>query len=73
MNFIKGFFEEEPGISSSVRLIFIIGSLFNMALTAYLASTGKYDLIALGAFFGVLETIFTGLKLGSRTIENKNV
>lgn len=72
MKFLCNFFEESPGISSSSRLVFILGTFFNMALTAYLAHTGKYDLISLATFCASIEAVFAGQKIWNKTIEEKN-
>ena len=71
LKFIAGFFEEEPGVSSSKRLIFILGSLFNMFLCFKLALMGKYTLIELSSFIGIIQAVFSGTYLIGRSQESK--
>jgi hypothetical protein len=65
-----GFLKEATGGFSSARLIFIIGSIWNMILTTYLAIQGV-DVPVLIAFFSAVEGVWVGLKLGQKPMEQK--
>jgi hypothetical protein len=64
------FFKEANGNDSSARLIFIIGSLWNMAVSTYLLVIGTTPAIVL-AFFSGVEAVLIGLKLGQKPMESK--
>jgi hypothetical protein len=61
---------EPNGEFSSARLIFIIGSIWTMLMTTYLAWQGATHL-ELVAFFGPVEAVWVGLKLGQKPMEQK--
>jgi len=69
--YLFSFFNEEPGVGSSKRLIFIGGSIFNMVLCFKLALLGKYTLIELSSFVGIIQTVFSGTYLIGRSQEDK--
>lgn len=64
-----GFLREVGGGYSSTRLVFIIGSIWNMALCSYLAFNGA-DIPGLIALFSAIEGVLIGLKLGQKPMEN---
>jgi len=66
----KGFLTGSDGGFSSTRLIFVIGSVWNMALCTYLVFDG-IEAGALVATFSALEGVFVGLKLGQKPMEGK--
>ena len=65
-----GFFEEEEGVKSSTRLIFIIGSFWAMLLCSYLAWRGVEWPGILALFSGLAGTL-GGIKLGQTSMEKK--
>lgn len=65
-----GFFEESPGIKSSNRLIFVIGSMWNMLLCSYLAYRSIDPLVILSTYSGI-QAVLIGLKLGQKAMESK--
>lgn len=65
-----GFLKEEGGNFSSTRLVFAIGSVWNMALCTYLV-IGGIEAGALVATFSALQGVFVGLKLGQKPMESK--
>jgi len=65
-----GFLTEASGGKSSARLIFIIGSIWTMLLTSYLALHGTESGILI-AVFGSLQGTYIGLKLGQKPMEQK--
>ena len=66
-----GFLKDDNGAFSSTRLIFAIGSIWNMALCTYLVLQGA-EAGALVATFSALQGVFVGLKLGQKPMEKKN-
>ena len=66
------FFTDENGGFSSTRLIFVLGSVWNMALCTYLVFDG-IEAGALVATFSALEGVFVGLKLGQKPMERKEL
>lgn len=65
------FFKERNGQSSSTRLIFFIGMLYSMlvsALFTYLFNWGAGEYIAV---FSAVSGVFVGLKLGQKPMEGK--
>jgi len=70
MNTNVGFLREESGGFSSTRLIFVIGSIWNMAICSFLVLDG-IESGALVATFSAIEGVFVGLKLGQKPMENK--
>jgi len=66
-----GFLREASGGLSSTRLIFMVGSIWNMALCSYLVLTG-IEAGALVATFAALQGVFVGLKLGQKPMENNS-
>lgn len=65
-----GFLKEEGGTFSSTRLVFVIGSVWNMGLCTYLVLNG-IEAGALVATFSALQGVFVGLKLGQKPMEGK--
>jgi hypothetical protein len=64
------FLEGADGGKSSTRLIFVVGSVWNMVLCSYLVFDG-IEAGALVATFSAIEGVFVGLKLGQKPMENK--
>lgn len=71
MNVEVGFLKGADGGYSSTRLIFVIGSLWNMGLCSYLVIFGDIGAGALVATFSAIEGVWVGLKLGQKPMENK--
>jgi len=71
MNNQKRFLTGNDGGFSSTRLIFVIGSAWNMALCTYLVFTG-IEAGALVATFSALQGVFVGLKLGQKPMEKND-
>jgi hypothetical protein len=65
-----GFLRGGDGMNSSTRLIFVVGSVWNMLLCSYLVIDG-IEAGALVATFSAIEGVFVGLKLGQKPMENK--
>jgi hypothetical protein len=65
-----GFLKEATGGYSSNRLIFIIGSLWTMAITTFLV-TSDVETTTVIAFFAAVEGVWVGLKLGQKQMEQK--
>jgi len=65
-----GFLDEPAAGRSTARLIFVIGSVWAMVLTSYLALTGTEPGILI-AVFGSLQGTYIGLKLGQKPMEQK--
>lgn len=65
-----GFLKEASGGHSSARLIFIIGSIWTMLITSYLAIK-DVDIPVLIAFFTAVEGVWVALKLGQKPMEQK--
>ena len=70
MNINSGYLKEADGRFSSTRLVFVIGSVWNMALCTYLVFNG-IEAGALVATFSALQGVFVGLKLGQKPMEGK--
>ncbi len=66
----SGYLKEIDGRFSSTRLIFVIGSAWNMALCSYLVFKG-IEAGALVATFSAIEGVLVGLKLGQKPMEGK--
>jgi hypothetical protein len=64
-----GFLREVGGGYSSTRLIFVIGSIWAMGLTTYMAIK-EASVPSLIALFSALEGVWVGLKLGQKPMEN---
>ena len=62
------FFQDEHGNFSSVRLIFLLATFWNMAITTYLIFGPGVVLEAI-SFFSAIEGILLGLKLGQKPME----
>jgi hypothetical protein len=71
MNMNVGFLKGADGGYSSTRLIFVIGSVWNMGLCTYLVIAGEISPGALVATFSAIEGVWVGLKLGQKPMENK--
>ena len=72
-----GYLEETPGQKSVNRLVFLIGFIWLMLLTAFIVYLKAFQKLEvtwteLSLFFGGTATIFSGLKLGSKALENKS-
>ena len=65
-----GFLSSSDGGRSSTRLVFVVGSGWNMALCSFMAiqGTGEAGLIAL---FSAIQGVLIGLKLGQKPMEGK--
>ena len=61
---------EDSGKRSMTRVVFLIGSIWAMVLTSYLAVTGTEPGILI-AVFGSLQGTYVGLKLGQKPMEEK--
>jgi hypothetical protein len=66
-----GFLEEAEGRKSAVRLIFVYGSFWNMALCSYLVLNGA-ESGAIIATFTAIEASLGFAKLGQKHMENQN-
>lgn len=66
-----GFLKGADGGYSSTRLIFVIGSVWNMGLCSYLVIFGDIGAGALVATFSAIEGVWVGLKLGQKPMEEK--
>jgi hypothetical protein len=64
-----GFLNENNGQRSMTRVVFLVGSVWAMALTTFLAVTGTEPGILI-AVFGSLQGTYVGLKLGQKPMEN---
>lgn len=67
-----GYTETTPGNKSATRLIFLIGSLWNMVMSSYLVFT-KVDPAMCLAFFSGIQAVLIGLKLGQKPLENAKI
>jgi hypothetical protein len=65
-----GFLKEEGGGYSSARLVFVIGSVWIMALCSYMAIKGA-DIPGLIALYSAIQGVLIGLKLGQKPMEEK--
>jgi ABC-type bacteriocin/lantibiotic exporter with double-glycine peptidase domain len=66
-----GYLKEDNGVSSTTRLIFVIGSLWVMAICSYLVVFGEITPGGLVATYGSLQGVLIGLKLGQKPMEQK--
>jgi len=66
-----GYLKEDNGRDSSTRLIFVIGSIWVMAICSYLVIANEISTGALMATFGSLMGVLIGLKLGQKPMEQK--
>ena len=66
-----GFFHEKQGVRSVSRLIFFIGSLWNMTMSTILILSSDVAPAAVLAFFSGVEGVLVGLKLGQKPMEGK--
>lgn len=66
-----GFFQESEGVNSGARLIFIIGSFWNIAMSTYFALSGV-DPPGVLAFFAGIETSLGAIKVSQKYLEKKN-
>ena len=65
-----GYLTEKNGQYSATRLIFIIGSIWNMVLCSFLVFQ-EIEPSSLIAVFATIEAVFVGLKLGQKPMEQK--
>ena len=65
------FLKDDKGNDSATRLIFVIGSFWNMSMTTYLMVTKAAGAGELIAFFTAIQAVLIGLKLGQKPMENK--
>lgn len=65
------FWEEEAGHQSSTRLIFLIGSVWLMGLTTYMATKPDASALELGGFFTGVFVVLAGSKLVQKAQEAK--
>lgn len=65
---MRAFLKEKNGSDSSARLIFTIGSIWNMLLTTYLVLK-NIDVPIILAYFTGVEAVLIGLKLGQKPME----
>lgn len=67
-----GFFQEKQNHNSAARLIFIIGSLWNMAMVSAMAfGLEDVNITGLTVFFTTIETALLAIKLGQKSLEVK--
>lgn len=66
-----GFLTEPSGTNSAARLIFVIGSIWTMLLCTYFAVFTDITSTALVIMFSAMETVWVGLKLGQKPMEQK--
>lgn len=66
-----GYFEEAPGVKSSTRLIFVLGSLAVLAMAGLYVwrGTSPFDV---GTFLGLAMAAIGGTKVAGAWQENKN-
>ena len=62
------YLRDENGRLSSTRLIFLIGSFWNMAMTSILA-LNNVEVASLIAFYSAVQGVLIGLKLGQKPME----
>lgn len=67
---MKDFFKDKSGQLSSTRLIFIIGSFWNLVISTVLILTGKEPVTVL-AFFSGIQGVLAGTKIVQKAQENK--
>ena len=67
---MANYLKDTKGNDSSNRLIFVIGSIWVMAMTTYLAFKGT-DVPILIAFYSGIQAVLIGLKLGQKPMEEK--
>ena len=72
LKFIANFFQDRDGSSSATRLIFIIGSAWNMAICSILLVTLKSDITSVMTFFITVEGTLAALKLVQKQQEKKD-
>lgn len=68
LNNMAKFLKDAKGNDSSNRLIFVIGSLWVMAMTTYLGFKG-IEVPILIAFYSGIQAVLIGLKLGQMPLE----
>jgi hypothetical protein len=66
-----GFFEEAPGVKSSMRLIVFIGIMWALSLGTYEAVKMGTDLMTVAGFVGSMVTLFIGGKLIQGSTQEK--
>jgi hypothetical protein len=68
------FWEETPGNQSASRLIFMVGSVWAMAICTVLAikfiPIGKISVAEIIALFSAIEGLLVGLKVGQKALES---
>lgn len=66
-----GFLQSSNGGNSSARLMFVIGLLYSMAMTAIGLLSLKWSPGEGIAFFSAVSGVFVALKLGQKPMESK--
>lgn len=66
---MKEMFKESNGQLSSARLIFAVGSFWNMIMVTLLAFLSNIGIGELIAFYTAIQGVLTGLKLGQKPME----
>lgn len=66
-----GFLQEEEGVNSSTRLIFVIGSFFFMLVTGGLLFYKNIDPILGAVFFSMIQGVLWGYKSYKSSLEIK--
>jgi len=68
---ITGYTEVTPGNRSANRLIFLIGSFWNMLLTTFVIIHNHADLVIALAFWSGIQGVLVGQKLGQKAMEGE--
>jgi len=66
---MANYLKDAKGNDSSNRLIFVIGSLWCMAMTTYLGVWTNCEVPILIAFYSGIQAVLIGLKLGQKPME----
>lgn len=65
------FWEESEGEQSSTRLVFLVGSVWLMGITTYMATKPNASAMELAAFFTGIFVVLAGSKLVQKAQEAK--
>ena len=68
---MKEFLKEKNGQNSSARLIFVVGTIWNMTMSTYLLMWRELDPTVVLAFLCSVEAVFGGIKLAQKPMEEK--